>query len=271
MRFISILVLLASTSFLGASEVMRRDTFKQKIDSINFYLTEYDSLPYWCPDEDCYTRLAFVQDKIIGGLLDVLNDPKITKYDLNKCFIQNSLAHTASSDGKIHFFSIDEKTGGTYRSCLTILHSRSSGNVVSARFMGSSQESYGYSSFYAVHLLDSANQSYLALGAVRSCSTCMSEFAIVVSADSSIAPVVALALDFRFDDGSGINYSDSTKSLTYQYAARSDDSLFGERYTDGEEINEETEIINYTGTLIFRHGKFVETENCTSRRFLGED
>lgn len=271
MKFVSTVLLLTFSCFLQATEEMKRDTFKQKIDSINFYLTEYDSLPYWCPNEDCYLRMEVVQGKIIDGLLDVLSDPKIIKYDLNKCFNQNSLSHANSPDGKVHFFSIDEKTGGTYRSSLTILHTQGKNNTVRASFLSGSQESYGYSSFYTIHMLDSTKQTYLALGAVRSCSTCMSEFAITVSADTAIDTKLVLQLDFRIDSDNGITYTDSTKTLSYVYVSRTDDSLFGERSIGDDQESEAVELISYTGEYKFRNGIFVEMSKCQSRQFTNED
>ncbi len=248
---------------------MRRDTFKQKIDSINYYLSGYDTLSPFCDDGNCYEQIETVQGKIISGLLDVLNDRRILSYDLSKTFNQNSLYHSSSSDGRVHFFTIDAKNGGSWQMQLTILHTHLKNGAVRAVDLS---KDYSYASFGNIQMVDSTNSTYVAIGGVTTCNTCIAMMALTIQPESMQLPEIVCSLDSRTNNDYDITYDPSTKIISYFHTIVTNDPLGGSpdaSFEYGEnDFADQPLKITYHKEIAYRNGKFVTIKACWSSEEL---
>jgi len=261
-----LLILFAALAIkVSAFEVAKKDTFQRKIDSINYYLRIYDTLSPFAEYDDRFSLIESVQEKIISGLIDVLNDQKIQKYDLNNTFDPNFLYHNSSADGRVHFFTIDAKNGGSWRMQRTILHTRLKDGTVRAAELG---ENYAYASFGDVQLVDSTSATYIAIGGVQTCNTCIAMMALVIQPDSASAPEIICSFDSRTVDEYDMVYDPLTKTIFCQHSIRTNDPLSGspdDSFEDGEEqFSEQPQKITFQNEFAFRHGKFVRIKACWS-------
>lgn len=245
-----------------SATTLRKDPFRQKLDSINIYLKTYDAL---IPRED--DELVYhTQNRITVLLIQTLNDPRILSYDLGTFFTEGSLGHTQSADGQVHIFSLDEKTGGTFLSNISILHTRN-GNTVHAESLSDETE-YGAFGFYEIYLLDPARHEYLALGAVRSCNTCEASCAVIIQTDSAVTTSMLFSIDYRFDYANDFSYDAQQQELSWSYQTRSDDPWFGssDNWQEGEEIS----LDSFSGKLRYRNGEFHVAEECRYSEVIPE-
>lgn len=114
---------------------------------------------------DVHDLIFTYQDKIMSCLTRIV---KHEKFDFN---IAQSLSHheldvVSSPDNKLVNFSVDEKTGGTYRSRISIMYYTETDSIYDGDFFAS--DGYG--------LIDTINTytgiKYLMQGSVRGCSWC---------------------------------------------------------------------------------------------------
>lgn len=252
---------------MSASEIAKRDTFQRKIDSINYYYSVYDTMPGWMGGNMGGDLFESTKENLTRLLLDVLGDTKILKFDLNSAFPQ--IPHTASADNRIHFFSFDEKTGGSWRTSYTFLHERANNGSVRATFLG---EDYFFATYYQVYCLDPKAGKYLALGGVRTCNTCTAEMALFIQPDSTATAEIEAMYDCRYMYSGGMEFDTITKKLTYHYSNRSDDSLYGSSNpsADNEEYDygEKPVMFSYTEELTFLYGEMVRTGGCWSSEVI---
>jgi len=150
---IKLVIILAFYSFgaLGQQKVK----FEQLINELNHYLEGYSKLTgfehgtYYpianfglskqeeeelikesdydenlTPNKDSiasYEMIFYLQDKIITHLKQIIKHPDLQKNDIEK-LIKDELGVIVSDDKKLYNFSLDEKTGGTYRSRISMMH-----------------------------------------------------------------------------------------------------------------------------------------------------
>ena len=227
------------------------DDLSHRIAEINTLLKVYGTLSPFSAAETIFKQIDSISKAITSRLLGILNDNRIIHYPIETLLNQDEIFISKSSDNRLYFFSIDEKTGGSYRPSITILHYRPSNGNVKAEFFG--EMTYG-----PVFLLDSLNQQYFVVGSVQTCSSCLSSSATVIKIDTSAYQTESIAeYEGRYTDLKVFEYDSVEQVFSVEYdAADHEDSLYGGH----------NEIEGYQHTFKskfkFIHGAFLEIEKC---------
>lgn len=256
------LLFLTTHSFGQANKKISKnskDDIAQKIIEINTLLKYYGTLSPFSDDDNRFNLIDSISDSITTKLLQILNDKRIVNYQIETLLNKDEISISKSNDNKIFFFSIDEKTGGSYRTSKTIIHYRLPNGTVKAEFFeGECSEALGTSNYGQVFLLDSLSQTYFVTGSVITCNTCSVSLAITIKLDISTYHVDLIAqFDGRYDDLKVFEYDSIGKVLTYEYnAANNDDPLYG-----GKNENLEHQR-KFKSKFKFINGRFIEIEKC---------
>ncbi len=264
MRLLTICIfLLLSSHLFGQTNKKvtkhKKDEIIQKIEGINTLLKSYATLSPFSENEDRFEMIDSISNEITTRLLNILNDKRIINYPIETLLNQDEISISKSIDNKIFFFSIDEKTGGSYQTSKTIIHYRLLNGTVKADFFGDeASEVLATSTYDQVFSLDSINQTYFVIGGVPTCNTCFVSSAITIQLDSSSFQTDLIAqFDGRFDDLKVFEFDSISQILTYEYfAADNDDSLYGGN-------NEYIKLQHkFNSKFKFVNGEFLEIEKC---------
>jgi len=235
----------------------KKDDISQKIAEINTLLKYYGTLTPFSDNDNRFGLIDSIGNGITTRLLKILNDKRIINYPIETLINQDEISISKSNDNKIFFFSIDEKTGGSYKTSKTIIHYRPSNGSVKAELFGRElSETFATSTYGEVFLLDSLSQKYFVIGGVRTCNTCYASLAITIKLDSSEYQTDLIAqYDGRDDYLEVFEYDSIEKVFSYEYyAAVKDDSV----YEGNNENGQPQHIIK--GKFKFINGAFFEIE-----------
>ena len=141
MRILTIFILLFLTTQLFGQTIKKisknkKDDISQEIVEINTLLKFYETLSPFSDNDNWFDLIDSISNEITTRLLKILNDKRIVNYSIETLLYQNEISISKSSDNRIFFFSIDEKTGGSYRTSKTIIHYRLLNGTVNAEFFG---------------------------------------------------------------------------------------------------------------------------------------
>ncbi|NBP67947.1 MAG: hypothetical protein EBU52_04320 [Cytophagia bacterium] len=237
----------------------KKDEITQEIEAINLLLKYYGTLSPFSDNDNGFELIDSISNKITTRLLKILNDKKIINYPIETLFDQNEISISKSIDNNIFFFSIDEKTGGSYKANKTIIHYRLPNGIVKASFLdGEASEALATSAFGKVFLLDSLNKKYFVIGGVQTCNTCNTSLAITIQLDTITYQTKLIAqFDGRYYDLKVFEYDSTEKVFSYEYyAADNNDSLYG-----ADNPNEKLQH-KFNGKFKFINGEFLEIEKC---------
>ncbi len=190
-----------------------------------------------------YGLILELQDLIFQSLSKVLAHPASKGKDLTKLFPEGDLAVIQSDDGKLYNFSLDEKTGGTYRSRISLMHFTDFDSQqlppTKAIENGATNpyaifEGDGFDRIYTIE--SKAGTKYLLLGSVRGCSTCFESNIMLVSRQAK-----AFVQDFAYAVNSrgwesGISYDHETQTIHIDYLT---DDLTSSCYCSKDENEED--------------------------------
>lgn len=253
MSVIARLFVLLFTLISLHTQAQRTKDLERKLDAIRKDLTLYATLEPHVPDQR--DVIGIVQERVVAATLEVLNDPRIVKLDIASYF--EGMAVSASADKRLWFLSIDERTGGSARTHIAVMHTRSADGEVSASRLPEITGSLGLSesTFERIHTLDA--DSYFTIAYLRSCLTCASAHALHVRLDGTAADIQLVhhyegrmepeLQTFEFDGLDNV--------FRYAYRFHEDDPLFG--------LGRPTEW--HSGAYRYSNGTFVETEHCVYR------
>ncbi|CAN5168354.1 hypothetical protein BH09BAC5_BH09BAC5_10100 [soil metagenome] len=237
----------------------KRDNFIQQTEKINSLLKYYKTLSPFSDNENRFEIIDSIGNEITTRLLKVLNDKRILNYQIEKLLTNDDLSISKSADNKIYFFSIDEKTGGSYRTSKTIIHYRLPNGLVKAEFFGgNASEALATSTYAEIFLLDSLNQKYFVIGGVQTCNTCIASLAITLQLDSnSINTELIAQYDGRYYDLKVFDFNFELREFNFEfYSASDDDHLYGgENEIPGFQHR-------FKSKFKYLNGKFVEVEKC---------
>lgn len=257
------ILLFASTSAFG--ETARQNNqenhqdFVQKTEKINSLLQYYSTLSPFSDEPDRFEVIDSVRTDIIDRLLDVLNDKRILDYEIEELITEDELLISKSEDNRIYFFSISEKTGGSYRTSETIIHYRPAGEGVKAElFGGEASQALATSTYSQVYLIDGPAQKYVAIGGVSTCNTCSAMLAVVLEMGRDSLETDLFALyDGRHYDLDTFEYHREMKKFEFVYYSADDgDPLYGEGH------GKEGFRRKYQHMFKYINGEFMETETC---------
>lgn len=163
-----------------------------------------------------FHMIFYFQDRILAQLDELLKHPDFEKNDISNMITVDELAIVKSADNKLYNFSLDEKTGGTYRSRFSIMYYtdleiQDSSDVDSYSIF----EGDGYDEIYILGTEDGVK--YVLTGNVRGCSYCFETFVQLVSFENN-----TFNLDFEYgvnnrDWNDGAYYNHETKTINVSY------------------------------------------------------
>ena len=254
-----------------------KDKFNQKIDSINYFLSVYDTLSPFSPNPNINELIYSVQEEITTRLLEILNDNRIILYEIDTIFMHNSLQIARSEDRRVYLLSFDQKTGGTYQPSTNIIHYRLKNGSVKAEIFGGVEEGglgengdnserYGTSNFGGIFTLDSIQHFYLTIGGVKGCGTCIGVFAVSIKLDSSeFSARTITSFDGRYHNLEEFDFYPQTKEIKYDFwNGDPGDSLYGsEDLYPGYRKR-------IKGKLRYIDGNFIPVESCEYWEEIGK-
>lgn len=237
----------------------KKDDITQKIEEINSLLKFYRTLSPFSDNDNSYKLIDSIGNCITTRLLKILNDKRIINYPIETLLDQNELSISKSNDNKVYFFSIDEKTGGSYKTSKTIIHYRLANGYVKANYFGGEDsEILATSTYEQVFLLDSLSQKYFVIGGVRTCNVCYASLAFTIKLDSIEYQTDLIALfDGRDNNLEVFEYDSIEKLFSYEYyAADNEDSLYQDNNNNGQFQH------RFKSKFKFINGAFLEIEKC---------
>jgi hypothetical protein len=173
-----------------------------------------------------YDLICYLQGKIKNKLNEFFDHKDFNEANLSKLNSGGDLSVVKSTDGKLYNFSLDEKTGGTYRSRIswmnlvgidaTDLHKGidwKPSETIPAIF--SVFEGDGFGEIYAINTTEGIK--YVLTGYVRGCSTCHMTFVKLVHFTSA-----KFELDFDYsvysrDCKTGVSYDSEANRISVNY------------------------------------------------------
>ncbi len=163
-----------------------------------------------------FHMIYYFQDRVLAQLDQLLKHPDFEKNDIAKMISGDELSVVKSADNKLYNFSLDEKTGGTYRSRFSIMH------YTDLVIQDSSDldpysifEGDGYNEIFMFDTEEGVK--YVLTGNVRGCSYCFETFVQLVSFENN-----TFNLDFEYavnnrDWNDGAYYNHETKTINVNY------------------------------------------------------
>jgi hypothetical protein len=263
--FLFLAFALCSFSLCANNSLVKKDYFKTNIDSINVLLSIYDTLsPFEDHDgneEDTIFQnsmfpnkhsIEFIQGEIIDLLREVLNDKKIKHSKIQELFPNNnSLFISCSEDSRLCMLSLDEKTGGTFRSTITLIHYRLSDGSIHTEL------AEGYNGSYTIYTLNPKKPAYFVLGSTITCTTCVNEEAYLFNLDSA-SYNAELFFDYygRYYDLLNFSFNPEVKSFYYDYFVTGEEDAL---YRDGHNYPADL-VCHRSGRYTYYDGEFLEME-----------
>jgi len=198
-----------------------------------------------------YHMIFYFQEKITERINQIIRHPDFQKVNIKELITSDALSIVISDDNKLINFSFDEKTGGTYRSQISIMHYTDFVPQDSAQLteFNSFFSSDGYSNIYT--LKTGEGIKYVLTGYVRGCSYCFQTFVRLISfKDNQFTEDFIYSVDNR-DWNDGVSYNHETKTVYVDYHI---DDLTSYCYCSGEVDKEK-----------FNYDKFADNKtsiNC---------
>ncbi len=233
--------------------------FLKDIRKINSLLEYYHTLSPFSDDDERFQNIDSARNDIVERLIAVLNNKSILNYGLDTLFNEDELFMRGSKDKRLYFISIDEKTGGSYRTSVTLIHYRlPGGSIKTDYFSGEESEAFATSTYGGIYQPDSSQLSYFVTGGVRTCNTCYAAVAFTLRIDSAeVIPHLVAQYDGRDHNLELFKYDEKLREFSYHYQT--------EDYNDPmNEENADATALQHKFRSLFRyyHGEFIEIEKC---------
>jgi hypothetical protein len=193
--------------------------------------------------------ISIYQYRIVNLLNELSKCKNYCKVDFSNQ-LHEEMSFVQSEDKKLRNFSIDEKTGGSYRSSVSFTTYQTSSKLVPVIYCnrfgeqsGSGVE-YGFNEegFDEVHNISTSNGvKYIVISSVRYCSLCFEQsFSLVQYDGNDFINYFQLYTESRFWEG-GIEYNKTDNSIEIKYVTDDltpDCSCVGSDYEDDLEGNQ---------------------------------
>ncbi len=171
-----------------------------------------------------YDLILFLQKKIMDNLNRVVTNTEFGKNDITQLLNSSELDIIKSDDGKLYNFSIDEKTGGTYKSRVSLMHYTALNNNVQKEegSMNTKKSKVyevfdgdGFTGIFSIPTTEGAK--YVLTQQVRGCSLCFVTSAMLVDyKDGIFQKDFAYSLLSR-DWERGVKYDPKTRMISVDY------------------------------------------------------
>ena len=191
----------------------------QQVKKVNALLKKYSKLSPFSANEDRFDIIDAIRGEITSRMIKILNYPDIYMYRIENLFSHDELVVSKSEDNKIYFFSIDQKTGGSFRTYETIiLYKLANGKPKAAFFLENSDDILANSTYGKFYELDAKAQKYFVIANVQTCNTCIVSSAVVLQISKDVVKnQLVVQFDGRYDNLTTFDYDPKLKELTYEY------------------------------------------------------
>lgn len=210
--------------------------------------------------------LFYLQERIPQFIDSLCSQPDFSKHDISQILHQGDLQIVDSDDGKLYNFSIDEKTGGSYRSRISWMYYASAIDSILPDYAIFSGD--GYSDISDIQTANGVK--YVLSSSTRGCNYCFETSVQLVSLRGN-----QFVEEFKRSNnsrywGDGVSYNSDNKTITVKYHLDdlSPTCSCEPVFLDGEE--EEFEYYRYGNydfnilcycTYKFDGREFIETES----------
>lgn len=164
-----------------------------------------------------YHMIFYFQEKIMNHLETIVLHPHFNVLFNSELITSEELSIVVSDDGKLYNFSIDGKTGGTYRSRISMMYFTDlfpKDSTTLSNFSASFNPD-GYSNLY--HLNTPEGSKYVLAGYVRGCTYCFETFVDLISIqDNEVTDEFSYSVSNR-DWNDGVVYHPETKTIEVDY------------------------------------------------------
>lgn len=197
---------------------------------------------------DKFEFIYFLQEKIMSNLDEITHRPSFKEADITQLLDKDELSIVISDDRKLFNFSIDEKTGGTYRSRISMIYYTELDSITQGKYSMVNHKppnaykvfnSDGYGAIYTI--ATDIGTKYVLTGGVKGCSTCYWTSILLVKIENGLfISEFHYAVESRSWE-TGVVYYSETKTIEVNYLT---DDLTS--YCNCEPIHEnETELDRY--------------------------
>lgn len=156
------------------------------VDSLKKLFAMADTMQRTYAENDSVNQVDEINETIATTLTTILQDPKITRQNLDVLLRTPGLGIVHADDRKLWLFTWYENTGGSFKSNISMVYAKTpSGRamVSSDGRVGKEQENPFPSSgawFEKIYKLSAQKELYLCIGSGIGCNTCMFQTAVVV-------------------------------------------------------------------------------------------
>ncbi len=161
--------------------------------------------------------IAYFQDKISAQLNQLVKHPDFNKNDIRQLIESDELSIVKSADNKLYNFSFDEKTGGTYRSRISMMYYtefKPEDSIQAAEF----QSFFAPDGYTGIYMLDTdEGTKYLLTADVRGCAYCFETSVWLISlSENDFREEFTYSVNTR-DWTGGVSYDPETKTINADY------------------------------------------------------
>ncbi|MDG5816149.1 hypothetical protein QA601_13730 [Chitinispirillales bacterium ANBcel5] len=178
-----------------------------------------------------YYMIMYFQRKITENINQIVKHPYFCKVSIKELLNSNELSIVVSEDNKLYNFSFDEKTGGTYRSRISITHYTEffpQDSTQLAEF-NSFFKSDGYNGIFT--LKTDEGTKYVLTSSARVCLSCFeTSVRLITFKDNEFKEEFKYSVSSR-DWNEGVSYNHETKTIAVDYHI---DDLTPQCYCSGE-------------------------------------
>ena len=179
----------------------------------DIYLTESGNSGTKIDSAESFTLLETVQYALVSCIESLIAYPNFTSEDILNRLENTELALLRSPDDKVITLSLDEKTGGSYRSRFSWIvdaENRDSSNLGTTL-----SASDGYWKIDTAHV--SGRVLYILSGGVRGCTSCFqSDLDIITKDESGWTNIFSASINTRHWDSS-VYYDEDLRSVIIDY------------------------------------------------------
>jgi len=228
----------------------------RKLKAVEAAIARYDTLPF-----DPYDTLESTRDLILRETKELVQHPRMTAELAERHLSPGSMAFSRSADDRIWLFSIDERTGGSFRSRIAFMrYIDADGRIRIAEDLSSFVESEEDDSDilnmgYCSQLEQLDDSTYFTDCSVRGCGACLTHEAYRVVIRNGEP---RFSLIHRFDGWQGFletfTFDMQTRSFQFSYVLEK----------HWETVSEEIDYIWHKGSMKYIKGRFWETEHCAT-------
>ncbi|WNM18871.1 hypothetical protein [Flavobacterium capsici] len=179
---------------------------------------EFDNTPLKYKDSvDGNILMNYLQDKIINQIYQLVKHPDFKKNDIIKLLEPTDLSIIKSDDNKLYNFTFDEKTGGSYRSRISLMYY--SDFTPTDSITDSDFQSFfapdGYNAIYTLNTTEGTK--YVLTGSVIGCNTCVQTSVRLISFSDNKPKEDFIYVVENRGWSEGVIYDNETKTITVDY------------------------------------------------------